>query len=102
MSSSPNKADDRQVGGTHYKNDGEQHWTRMFRLFGPGYFIGCITKYVERYRKKNGLEDLKKAQHFLEKLIELESPDVVYIPNNQELGEPGRSYVDPDSGPPIR
>ncbi len=68
-------ADSRQVGGGHYKSEdgGEEHWTRQYRLFGPGYFIGCITKYVERYQNKNGVEDLEKAQHFLEKLIELET-----------------------------
>ncbi len=65
-------ANDRQVGGGHYKTGGEEHWDRQYRLNGPGYFIGCITKYVERYRSKNGIEDLEKAQHFLEKLIELE------------------------------
>jgi hypothetical protein len=66
------KANDRQVGGDHYKKGGEDHWDRQWRLHGPGYFVGCITKYVERYQDKNGIEDLEKAKHFLEKLIELE------------------------------
>lgn len=35
-----------------------------------GYFVGNILKYVCRYSKKNGLEDLKKAQWYLNKLIE--------------------------------
>ena len=65
-------ANDLQVAGTHYQTDGEQHWDRMWRLYGRGYFVGCITKYVERYHKKNGIEDLRKARHFLDKLIELE------------------------------
>lgn len=66
-------ANDEQVGGDHYKIEtGEQHWDRQFRLFGAGYFVGSITKYVERYNSKNGIEDLKKAKHFIEKLIELE------------------------------
>ena len=60
----------RQVGGDHYKNGGEEHWDRVARL-NLDYFQGQITKYVERWRKKNGVEDLKKAQHFLEKYIEL-------------------------------
>jgi len=65
-------ANDRQVGGLHYKNKGEEHWDRQFRLFGPGYLIGQITKYVERYQTKNGIQDLEKAEHFIQKLIELE------------------------------
>lgn len=32
---------------------------------------GNIIKYVSRYKKKNGLEDLLKAQYYLKKLIEL-------------------------------
>ena len=31
---------------------------------------GNIIKYVTRYKKKNGMEDLKKAQWYLNKLIE--------------------------------
>lgn len=65
-------ANERQVGGDHYKQGGEEHWDRMWRLHGRGYFVGCITKYVERYHLKNGVQDLEKAKHFLEKLIELE------------------------------
>lgn len=85
-------ADDKQVGGSHYKHGGEEHWSRMYRMFGPGYFIGCITKYVERYQYKNGYEDLLKAQHFLEKLLELEGQKP-----KQDPSEPkGRGYVDQD------
>lgn len=70
-------ANDRQEGGDHYRYvDGEQHWDRLVRLYGIDvayvYFVGNITAYVERYRHKNGVEDLKKAKHYLEKLIELE------------------------------
>lgn len=71
-------ANDEQVGGNHYRKiDGEQHWDRLVRLFGlPSarcYFIGNITSYVERYQEKNGIEDLRKARHYITKLIELEA-----------------------------
>ena len=71
-------ANDRQVGGLHYKmsKDGEEHWDRQYRLFGRGYFIGCATKYIERAHLKNGRVDLEKAIHFIEKLMELEYPDM--------------------------
>lgn len=67
-------ANETQIGGSHYKlgGAGEEHWDRMWRMHGRGYFVGCITKYVERYHLKNGVEDLEKAQHFIQKLIELE------------------------------
>lgn len=79
-------ANDHQVGGSHYRIGGEQHWDRMWRLYGPGYFVGCITKYVERYQNKNGIQDLEKAKHFIEKLIELEGakPKVAVPPMPRE------------------
>lgn len=36
-----------------------------------GYLQGNIMKYIWRYRYKNGLEDLQKAQWYLSKLIEV-------------------------------
>jgi hypothetical protein len=68
------RANDYQISGNHYRKggpDSEQHWDRVARL-GLNYFQAMITRYVERYRDKNGVEDLKKARHFLDKLIELE------------------------------
>ena len=38
-----------------------------------GFFRINILKYVTRYDRKNKLEDLKKAQFYLNKLIELEN-----------------------------
>ena len=34
-----------------------------------GFCIGNVIKYVSRYRDKNGVEDLKKARYYLQKLI---------------------------------
>ena len=74
-------ANDRQVGGDHYKDkqgqQDQQHWDRMWSLYREAWFVGNITKYVERYRKKDGLKDLLKARHYLDKLIELEEQDVL-------------------------
>lgn len=64
-------ANETQVGGAHY-NKPIQHWDYVVAQ-GLGYFEGQITKYVSRWREKNGLEDLRKARHFLDKLIEVES-----------------------------
>lgn len=35
-----------------------------------GYCVGNVLKYVSRYRHKNGVEDLKKAQWYLNRLVE--------------------------------
>ena len=64
-----------QIGGSHYKNDGdgEEHWDRVDRL-NLNYFQACATKYIERcYLKDNAVQDLQKAAHFIQKLIELEN-----------------------------
>ncbi len=68
MSKKTIAVNDRQEGGSHYQS-GIQHWDFVIAN-ALGYFEGQITKYVTRWRKKNGLEDLKKARHFLDKLIE--------------------------------
>jgi hypothetical protein len=34
-----------------------------------------VIKYLTRHRTKNGAEDIQKAIHFLELLIELEYPE---------------------------
>lgn len=65
------KADAAQIGGAHYKST-YQHWNFLPDIgFGPEYYIGCATKYVTRHASKNGAEDIHKAIHFVEKLIEL-------------------------------
>ena len=41
---------------------------------GLGFCEGCVIKYVTRWREKGGAEDLLKARHFIDLLIELEFP----------------------------
>ncbi len=36
----------------------------------PDYLDGNIKKYLHRWRYKNGLQDLKKAQWYLNKMVE--------------------------------
>ena len=66
----------RQVGGDHYMNMGVQPWRAMESWMTDeqliGFMMGNVIKYVARWQEKNGLEDLRKASHYLEKLIEVE------------------------------
>jgi Protein of unknwon function (DUF3310) len=64
-----------QHGGTHYKEKTVQPWDYI-AANGLGYFEGNVVKYVSRWRDKGGVEDLRKARHYLDKLIELETQDV--------------------------
>lgn len=64
------KSNEEQVGGRHYLEKKIQPWDYIVanRL---GYLEGNIIKYVTRYKEKGGLEDLIKAAHYLDKLIEV-------------------------------
>ena len=64
------RADDMQVGGNHYKDKAIQPWDYIIAN-DLGYLEGNVVKYVSRWKNKNGIEDLKKAQHYLAKLLEV-------------------------------
>ncbi len=66
------EANKRQEGGDHYLNRAIQPWDYI-AANKLDFFQGSIVKYVTRFREKNGIEDLKKAKHYLDKLIELET-----------------------------
>lgn len=75
-----------QVGGDHYKPHEEQafiatalgynkpieHWDLVL-IRGYDYLQGNASKYLDRYDKKGTpIQDLEKAKHYIEKLIEVE------------------------------
>ena len=62
----------RQEGGGHYKAMKIQPFEYIHANSIP-FAEGSVIKYVSRWRAKNGVEDLKKARHFLDLLIEAES-----------------------------
>ena len=67
----PPSALSKQEGGKHYKNLGIQP-VEYIHSNDIGYFEGNVIKYVTRWRNKNGVQDLLKAKHYIELLIELE------------------------------
>lgn len=64
-------ANDRQVGGDHYQKKEYQHWDWVCDI-NLHYLLACATKYVARWRDKNGIQDLEKATHYLDKAVERE------------------------------
>ena len=64
------EANKRQVGGNHYQTS-IQHWDYVVANDIP-YLEAQVIKYLTRWRKKNGMEDVYKAKHYLDKLIEVE------------------------------
>lgn len=64
----------KQVGGSHYANMIIQpidfiHQNEL------GYCEGNVIKYICRHKHKNGAEDIRKAIHYLEILLEQEYKD---------------------------
>jgi len=62
----------RQVGGNHYKELGKYQPWEIIEALGLDYWEGNVLKYLLRWRKKAGLADLRKAQHYLEHMIAME------------------------------
>ena len=86
-------ANSRQIGGKHYQSP-MQHWD-FVASNKLDYFQGQVTKYVCRWKSKNGLEDLLKARHFLDKYIELEQQRIAQ--ETAELEQPAaHGYVNQD------
>ena len=65
-------ANEKQIAGKHYVCQTIQAWDYIVSN-NIGFLEGNVIKYVSRYKSKNGVEDLKKAMHYLEKLIEVEN-----------------------------
>ena len=63
---------DTQEGGDHYKLMKIQP-VEYILANNIGFAEGSIIKYVSRWKSKNGIQDLKKARHFLDILIEQET-----------------------------
>jgi hypothetical protein len=62
-----------QIGGDHYKAHGKpdlQHWD-MVAMLKLDYFAASATKYLFRWKNKNGVQDLQKCRHYIAKRMEL-------------------------------
>lgn len=64
-----------QVGGNHYKDMAIQPVEYIIKNNIP-FVEGNVIKYVSRWRKKNGVQDLEKAKHLLDVLIQNEKAKV--------------------------
>ena len=74
------KAKDMQVGGNHYKGFKIQP-IEYIQANDLSYCEANVVKYVPRWRGKNGIEDLRKAKHYIDLLIESEviEPNLEYL-----------------------
>lgn len=86
---SRSEANLKQHGGAHYMLKDYQHWDWATDI-SLHYLLGCASKYLSRWKEKNGLEDLKKADHYLEKAIER---DLIMQPEDDYTIERTQAYV---------
>jgi hypothetical protein len=87
-------ANSKQVDGNHYKTKRIEPWDYI-EANQLGFLEGSIIKYITRYQEKNGVKDLEKAKHFLEKLIEVRSVQ------NAETDNPFSHKLPPASVGPL-
>lgn len=102
------EANKTQEGGSHYKGQPIEHWDFVLMHNIP-YMEAQVIKYMMRWRRKNGVEDLRKARHFIDKLIEHElaeqeptgTPPATLEQTRAFIGGKGdNDYMNPDSGEP--
>jgi len=60
-----------QAGGNHYKDLAIQPVEYIYNNQLP-YLEGNVVKYVTRHKSKNGAEDIRKAIHYCQLILELE------------------------------
>lgn len=65
---------DKQVGGSHYKNMAIQP-VEFCMKNNLDFCTSSAIKYLCRHKNKNGKEDLLKAKHFIDLLIQMEYPE---------------------------
>lgn len=60
-----------QIGGDHYKARGIQP-VEYIHANGLSFMAGNVVKYVTRHRDKGGADDLRKARHYIDLLLQME------------------------------
>lgn len=71
------RADDKQIGGSHYKEMGVQPWEAMESLLTFEEFIGFLKGNMIKYAMRQGLKDphdADKFRHYRQKYLEMLIP----------------------------
>lgn len=96
-----NSALETQVGGDHYKKLGEfQPWQVLHAWLTPeefrGYMKGTAIAYLAREQDKGGLQDVAKAAHTLQGMLELMAAEqglqLVPVAANDNTPHGGRGH----------
>jgi hypothetical protein len=74
---------EKQVGGDHYARMAIGPAEFIHRN-GIGYLAGNAIKYLCRFQRKGGVQDLEKAKHYIEMLIDAELALAVELRGNKD------------------
>ena len=77
----------KQEGGDHYKDLAIQPVEYIVKN-NLGYLEGNVIKYVTRHHKKNHAEDIKKAIHYLQMILEMQYPVIASTTKYQHKDYP--------------
>jgi hypothetical protein len=77
-----------QVGGSHYK-DCQIQPIEYITANNLSFCAGNVVKYVTRHRFKHGRQDLLKARHYIDLMLELEYPEESVNGDRERAGEAG-------------
>jgi hypothetical protein len=68
---------DDPVNSPKHYTQGNMEVITAIEGMGLDYHQGNVVKYVSRYRYKNGIEDLRKAKWYIDRLIYIEEQRVI-------------------------
>jgi len=60
---------DKQIGGDHYKKTNIEPWD-VFLDWQLDPWLCNVIKYLQRHQRKNGKQDLEKAKHYLDFVLQ--------------------------------
>lgn len=84
--SNEGRAHDRQVAGDHYRSMAIQPSEFIYKN-KLGWHEANAVKYICRHRIKGGKQDLEKAIHYLQLLLEAEYPPSAERPQVDEIND---------------
>lgn len=85
-------ANSRQVGGDHYRRCKIQPWD-FICANGIGFMEGTIISYLTRWEDKGGIQDLRKCQHYLDKMVENETQKLIIKENFRAANQAANDVI---------
>jgi hypothetical protein len=73
------KPNERQIAGNHYQTGNKYQLWDLITDINLNFLLGNAVKYIYRCKNKNGIEDLQKARHYVDKFFSLGLNKIIQI-----------------------